>query len=191
MDNQTGIISGVCIIAIILAIVFGVLYGIEINKPETTCAPPIECPVCETCPVCVTCDKYLGVKINSNNEQINTIIEKTNKLLEYTYNNTCTYINKNNIRELLNGYIDNMPDDEISRISCNTEFEKIKADLNRKSANMNNIEENVKIEFINNVIDLFTYIYPSVCENDKISKTKMKQLMNDVINTLCPAIVPM
>jgi hypothetical protein len=172
------------------------LYIHEKYKPDTTC-PPCDNyennksdTTCPTAPACLPCDNYLGIKLNNNNENINIIINKTNELLDFSKYNMCIYIDKHGIKEQINNEIEKINDDEINdaKGKCSKVFAHIK---NRLHIDVNRMREfsgfdtDVKTQFITNIIDLLTLVYPSICEDDKFNKAKAKKFVSDIIDAIC------
>lgn len=194
--GNCNILLSCLILFLVTTFVFLGLYVYEKNKTETTCQPcndykkNITETTCPPSPVCIPCDNYLGIKINNNNENINIIVNKMNELINFSKNNICIYIDKHGIKEKINNEIEKINDDKINKEKgkCSKVFEHIKnrlqKDINRMSE-FSRFDTDVRTQFITNIIDLLTLVYPSICEDDKFNKSKAKQLVSDIIDAIC------
>ena len=146
------------------------------KKPESTPAPE----KCKECPL------ILGFKVETQSQALKKIIQKVNEMNSIVSQSFC--INKNLLKVKITSELDNLYEKhpELTNVSC-TELSRIlKNEIMKQNQSTTFIKEEMQIEILLKMIDILQIIIPDeVCVNNKLEKTKVLQIMSDIIDAFC------
>lgn len=135
---------------------------------------------------CKECPLILGFKIETQSQAIKKIIHKVNEMNSIVSQSFC--INKNLLKLKITSELDNLykKKPELANVSCAELSRIIKNEIMKQNQPTTFIKEEMQIEILLKMIDILEIIIPDeVCVNNKLEKTKVLQIMSDIIDAFC------
>lgn len=157
--------------------------------PECGKTPPMDCP---KCPEQIPCEKQniLGLKFSSKLKhkdikiQFSKLVEKFNKVEAILISNDlCT--SKDKVIDVFINQLDSASE-KLYELPCDEFFKAFKEEIHNEFP-VTNDSKNIELaELYIDIIDIISGPNQEfVCVNNKINKTKLRQLFENIIGSLC------
>lgn len=145
-------------------------------KPNV--CPVQKCPECPPAKVCQKCDRFLGLKIQGNSEELNNIVGQLNELMKLVPKRTMCLIRES----LINSAKKSLKSDKIP--TCEELLNMYKRGLEEVSSHL--MDPYVSMMFVPKIIEIMEYVSGVTCDKEgKPSMEKIVTLLNHILDELC------